>query len=283
MKNPYLPLPMRIEKITVETGDKSLKTFSLGFVREEDQRRFSFVPGQFAEVGIFGKGEAPFGIASSPMDTTRVEFTVYKVPGGTVTTALHEACVGYVVGMRGPYGNGFPLGAMQGCDILIIGGGFAFTTLRSLVNYMLHSDNRARFGRIQIIYGAREPGLLLYKEELAEWQQRNDLALTLTVDRCTPADGWTGCVGVVPKVLQEARPPAANTYTVVCGPPVMIRFTLPVLQELGFGPERILLSLEMKMKCGIGVCGRCNIGHKYVCKDGPVFSLAELSQLPSEY
>lgn len=283
MKNPYLPLPMRIEKITNETGDESLKTFSLSFVRQEDCEHLSFVPGQFAEVGIFGKGEVPLGIASSPMDTARVEFTVYKVPGGVVTTALHDTQAGSIVGMRGPFGNGFPLQAMYGHDIVIIGGGFAFTTLRSLAKYMLHPDNRMRFGHIRIIYGTREPGLLLYKKELAEWQQQNDLELILTADRCTPEDRWTGRVGVVPNILKEIGPPAANTYVVVCGPPVMIRFTLPVLQELGFPPERVLLSMEMKMKCGIGICGRCNIGHKYVCSDGPVFTLSELNQLPPEY
>ncbi|MGQ9712307.1 MAG: FAD/NAD(P)-binding protein [Desulfotomaculales bacterium] len=283
MKNPYLPIPMRIDRITAETSDGNIKTFTLSFVRDEDRHAFRFVPGQFAEVGVFGKGEAPFGIASSPLETERVAFTVNRVPGGVVTNALHGARVGNIVSMRGPLGNGFPVRAMQEHDVVIIGGGFAFTILRSLMNYLTHPSNREHYGRIRVVYGAREPGLLLYKEELAAWQRRQDLELTLTVDRCTVADEWTGCVGVVPKIVEEIKPEAANAFAVVCGPPVMIRFTLPVLEKLGFAPERVLLSLEMRMKCGIGMCGRCNIGHKYVCKDGPVFTLAELNELPAEY
>ncbi|MEW5762237.1 MAG: FAD/NAD(P)-binding protein [Bacillota bacterium] len=283
MKNPYLPMPARIEQLVVETTDGNLKTFVLRFLRDEDRRVFDFVPGQFAEVGIFGKGEAAFGIASSPLETGRVAFTVNRVPGGVVTNALHNARVGDIVGVRGPLGNGFPLKAMEGHDIVVIGGGFAFTTLRSLVAYVLHPQNRGRFGRLQVVYGAREPGLLLYKEELEAWQKREDIELTLTVDRCSIADRWTGCVGVVPKIVEEIGPDAAHAYAVVCGPPVMIRFTLPVLDRLGFPPERVLLSLEMRMKCGIGTCGRCNIGHKYVCKDGPVFTLSDLNKLPAEY
>lgn len=283
MKNPYLPMPMRIDRITAETSDGNIKTFTLSFVRDEDRQAFRFVPGQFAEVGVFGKGEAPFGIASSPLETERVAFTVNRVPGGVVTTALHNARVGDVIGMRGPLGNGFPVQAMEGHDVVIIGGGFAFTILRSLMKYLIHPSNREHYGRIRVVYGAREPGLLLYKEELAAWQRRQDLELTLTVDRCTIADRWTGCVGVVPRIVEEIKPEAANAFAVVCGPPVMIRFTLPVLEKLGFAPDRVLLSLEMRMKCGVGMCGRCNIGHKYVCKDGPVFTLAELSGLPAEY
>jgi len=208
---------------------------------------------------------------------------VNRVPGGVVTTALHAAGVGDIVSMRGPLGNGFPVRAMEGHDVVIIGGGFAFTILRSLMNYLTHPSNRERYRRIRVVYGAREPGLLLYKDELAAWQRRQDLELTLTVDRCTVADEWTGCVGVVPRIVEEIKPEAANAFAVVCGPPVMIRFTLPVLEKLGFAPERVLLSLEMRMKCGIGMCGRCNVGHKYVCKDGPVFTLAELNELPAEY
>lgn len=279
MKNPYLPLPMRIEKITVETEDRSLRTFSLSFLNKADAEAFGFVPGQFAEVHVFGQGEAPFGIASSPLVRDRVEFTVNRIPGGVVTTALHDAREGDIVGLRGPLGNGYPVQEFEGKDVVIIGGGYAFTTLRSLTWYIL--AHRERFGKLTVLYGAREPGLLLYKDELAAWQKRDDLELILTVDR--GREGWQGKVGVVPAILKEAAPSAANAYAVVCGPPIMIRFTLPVLQELGFPPERVIMSLEMRMKCGLGMCGRCNIGHKYVCKDGPVFTLAELSALPAEY
>jgi NAD(P)H-flavin reductase len=237
------------------------------------------MPGQFAELSVLGKGEAPFGMASSPTESGHLKFTVNKA--GVVTTALHQLEEGEVIGVRGPLGNCFPLKELEGKDIVIIGGGFAFTTLRSFTHYMLYEGNRKRFGNIIVIYGARSPGLLLYKDELAQWERRNDIELCLTVDRGD--EGWKGRVGVVPAILKEVAPSPKNAYALVCGPPIMIRFTLPVLKDLEFPPERVILSLEMRMKCGIGMCGRCNIGHKYVCKDGPIFTLAQLNELPGEH
>jgi len=279
MKNPYLPLPMRVEKIVIETEDKNIKTFRLKFLNDEDASNFNYLPGQFAQLSVLGEGEAPFGIASSPTQPGGLEFTVNKA--GVLTTALHNLEEGEIIGVRGPLGNCFPLETLEGKDTIIIGGGFAFTTLRSLTNYILYKENRSRFGNVLVIYGARSPGLLLYRDELENWEGRTDLDLHLTVDR---ADGdWQRKVGVVPNILKEIAPSPKNAYAVVCGPPIMIKFTLPVLKELGFPPERIVLSLEMKMKCGIGMCGRCNIGNQYVCKDGPIFTLAQLNELPSEY
>ena len=279
MKNPYLPTPMRIERVVVETEDKNIKTFSLSFLHKEDEANFKYVPGQFAELSVLGKGEAPFGMASSPTQTGRLEFTVNKM--GLVTTELHSMEPGEIVGIRGPLGNGYPVEALEGKNIIVIGGGFGFSTLRALTNFMLNKRNRNRFGDITVIYGARNPGLLLYKEELPEWEKRDDLQLYVTVDRGD--EDWKGKVGVVPAIAKEAAPSADNAYALVCGPPIMIKFTLPVVQELGFSPERVLLSLEMRMKCGLGKCGRCNIGNKYVCRDGPVFTLAQLNHLPAEY
>ncbi len=279
MNNPYLPAPMKVVKNFTETTDKLLHTFTLKFLREEDEKNFRYLPGQFAEICVFGKGEAPFGIASSPTEAGELRFTVMKV--GVVSTALHLIKEGEVVGVRGPLGNYYPIEDFKGKNLVIIGGGFAFTTLRSLATYILHPDNRKDFGDLTVIYGARNPGLLLYKEELAEWEKRSDINTVLTVDR--GEEGWQGRVGFVPAVTKEAAPKAENCYAIVCGPPVMIKFTLPVLEELGFPPERIIMSLEMRMKCGVGMCGRCNIGPKYVCKDGPVFTLAELKELPAEY
>jgi len=279
MKNPYLPSLMRIDRSVVETEDRNIKTFSLSFLDTEDKERFKYVPGQFAELSVLGKGEAPFGMASSPTQEGVLEFTVNKV--GVVTTELHNMEPGDIVGVRGPLGNGYPLQALEGKNLLIIGGGFGFSTLRALTNFMLDSHNRDSFGDITVVYGARNPGLLLYKEEIREWGKRDDLELHVTVDS---ADGdWDGKVGLIPAITKEVAPTAKNTYALVCGPPVMIKFTLPVLRELGFLPEMTILSLEMKMKCGIGMCGRCNIGHKYVCKDGPVFTQAELEKLPPEH
>ena len=275
MKNPYIPFPMRIEEIVVETEERDIKTFSLSFIHKEDEASFAYIPGQFAELSDFNKGEAPFGMASSPTQRGSLEFTIAKA--GVVTTALHNREVGEIVGVRGPLGNGFPVDVLRGKNIVMIGGGFGFSTLRALTNFVLDETNRPGFGDVTVIYGARKPGQLLYKDDLEQWGKRHDLNLYLTVD--SGDDEWSGRVGLIPQITKEIAPSAENAYILVCGPPVMIKFTLPVTRELGFLPDRTLLSLEMRMKCGIGMCGRCNIGSKYVCTDGPVFSCAQLSGL----
>jgi sulfhydrogenase subunit gamma (sulfur reductase) len=280
MQNPYLPYPVRIDGITAETEDRNLKTFKLVFLDPHDEKGFVYRAGQFAELSVAGKGEIPIGIASSPTEKGYLLFTVNKV--GLVTTHLHQMTPGDVMGIRGPLGNSYPWEVLEGKNVVIVGGGFAFTTLRSSIVYMLHPQNRSRFGDITVIYGARTPGMLLYKEELMAWERRDDIRMHITVD-ATKDPTWKYHVGFVPSVTQETAASSKDAYAVVCGPPIMIKFTLPVLTELGFPPERIITSLEMRMKCGIGMCGRCNIGTQYVCKDGPVFSLAELSQLPGEY
>jgi len=277
MQNPYLPMLMRIRRTFVESDDGSLKTFDLVFVHREDRESFSFRPGQFCEISVFGKGEAPFGIASAPHETEYLRFTVNRV--GVVTTALHGLKEGDEVGLRGPLGNGYPLEVFRGHNLVVIGGGFAYTTLRSLVAHVLHS--RSNYGDVTLIYGARSPGMLLYRSELEAWEQRDDIRVHLTVDKGD--ETWTRREGYVPAVTKEIAPSSRDAYAVVCGPPIMIRFTLPVLAELGFLPDRIYTSLERRMKCGIGKCGRCNIGPYYVCKDGPVFSYAQLDGLPHEY
>jgi sulfhydrogenase subunit gamma (sulfur reductase) len=279
MKNPYLPIPMVVKKSQVETSDRMLRTLELSFVNEEDEKAFHFIPGQFCELSLFGKGEAPFGIASSPTEKGSLKFTINKA--GVVTTALHQAEEGTPVGIRGPLGNGYPIELFKGNNILVIGGGFAFTTLRSLIVYLLQPQNRSKVKEIMVIYGARMPGLLLYKQELEEWAKTNDLKLVVTVD--AGDKDWKGKVGLVPNVLEEVAPASENTYAVICGPPVMIKFTFPKLEALKFPNERIYTSLEKRMKCGIGKCGRCNIGHLYVCKDGPVFSYDQLAVLPKDY
>lgn len=279
MKNPYLPLPMKLVKNFTETEDKLIHTFTLQFLSEEDEKSFPYMPGQFAELCVFGKGEAPFGIASSPTEPGFLKFSVAKV--GVISTALHMMEEGSIVGVRGPLGNSYPVEQFKGKNVVIIGGGFAFTTLRSLATYMLHPDRRGDFGKITVIYGARNPGLLLYKEELAAWEASPDIDLITTVDR--EAEGWNGRVGFIPAVTGEVAPSAENSHAIICGPPVMIKFTMPVLEKLGFTPETTIMSLENRMKCGIGMCGRCNVGGKYVCKDGPVFTRAQLNELPNEY
>jgi len=270
---------MIVKTAQVETMDRMLRSLELRFLNEEDENAFQFTPGQFCELSILGKGEAPFGIASAPTEKGSLKFTINKA--GVVTTALHHIEEGAEVGIRGPLGNGYPIDLFEGKDLLVIGGGFAFTTLRSLIVYFLDPENRFRIKDITVIYGARMPGLLLYKEELAEWEKRKDLKVVITVDQGD--NDWKGKVGLVPNVLEEVAPSSENTYAVICGPPVMIKFTFPKLVALRFPNERIFTSLEKRMKCGIGKCGRCNIGHLYVCKDGPVFSYDQLEKLPKDY
>jgi NAD(P)H-flavin reductase len=189
---------------------------------------------------------------------------------------------GDIMGLRGPLGNWYPWDEMEGKHVVIVGGGFAFTTLRSSIIYMLDPENRSKFADISVVYGARSPGMLLYKDELAEWEQRDDINMHITVDGTDDPD-WKYNVGFVPTITEQKITSADNAIAIVCGPPIMIKFTQPVLEKLGFSPDRIILSLEMRMKCGIGICGRCNIGDQYVCKDGPVFSLAQLKTMPGEY
>lgn len=279
MKNPYVPAPVKLVKHVVETEDNLIHSFTFEFLKEEDEKAFAYKPGQFAEVCVFGKGESPFGIASSPTEPGIVKFSVARV--GVVTKAMHEMAEGSIMGIRGPLGNSYPMEEFKGKDLVIIGGGFAFTTLRSTVAYILDPKNRGDYGNLTVIYGARNPGLLMYKDELAEWEKRSDINLVATVDRGD--ENWKGKVGFVPAVTKETAPSAENAYAVICGPPIMIKFTQPVLEELGFKPEQIVMSLENRMKCGIGMCGRCNVGNKFVCKDGPVFTLAQLKTMPNEY
>lgn len=279
MKNPYLPIPTVIKKIVVENDDRDIKTYTLHFQSEKEAQNFDFLPGQFAELSLFGKGESPIGIASSPTEKGYLLFTVKRV--GVVTTALHRTEKGEQVGIRGPFGNTYPFDMMRGKNVLVIGGGFAFTTLRSTIKYILDPKNRKAFKDLTVIYGARNPGELIYKDDLWCWEKDKGLNMYITVDKGDKK--WSRREGFVPTVLEQISPKAADTIALVCGPPIMIKFTIPILTKLGFSRDCIFLSLEMRMKCGIGKCGRCNIGHRYVCRDGPVFSLEELNDLPDEY
>ena len=278
MQNPYLPYPVRIDEIVTETEDRMLKTFKLVFLNPEDEEKFAYKAGQFAELSITGKGEVPIGIASSPTEKGFIKFTVNKT--GLVTGFMHDMKVGDVMGVRGPLGNWYPWDTLEGKNVVIVGGGFAFSTLRASIVYML--ANRNNFKEINVIYGARAPELLLYKEELAEWEAAGDVKMHITVDGTDDPD-WKYNVGFVPTIAEKFAPPAdPDTYAIVCGPPAMIRFTQPVLDKLGYDHNNIINSLEKRMKCGIGICGRCNIGEKFVCKDGPVFTLDQLNNMPAE-
>jgi sulfhydrogenase subunit gamma (sulfur reductase) len=281
VQNPYLPYPVRIDDISIETEDKNLKTFKFVFLNSEDEKKFDYKAGQFAELSVTGKGEIPIGIASSPTEKGFVMFTVNKV--GLVSSWLHSMKAGDIMGIRGPLGNWYPWEQLESKNIVIIGGGFAFTTLRSSIIFMLDPANRSKFGEIHVIYGARTPGMLLYRDELAEWEKRDDINMHITVDGTDDPD-WKYNTGFVPTITEQKAPPAdENTYAIICGPPIMIKFTQPVLNQLGYSHDKIIMSLENRMKCGIGMCGRCNIGQEFVCKDGPVFTLDQLNKTPKEY
>ena len=280
MTNPYEPVPMRIARIVVETDDRTLKSFELEFEREADQKRFFslYRPGQFCQLSIFGKGEAPFGVASAAREGDFVRFTINRI--GVFTRAIHEMESGDSIGMRGPLGNWYPIQDCPNTNIVVIGGGYAFTTLYALTKHLLTPSIRPQYGDLTVIYGARNSGLFLYKPDVAAWYGRDDITFYQTIDR--PEEGWSRHVGFVPAVTKEIAPSPTNAVVFVSGPPIMIKFALLELYALGFPAERIYTSIEKRMKCGIGKCGRCNIGHKYTCKDGPVFTFAQLQSLPQE-
>ena len=273
-RNPFLPYIATVKEVIEETP--TIKTFRVVIDDPAEREAFRFEPGQVAQLSVFGVGEATFVINSPPTRTEYLQFSVMRV--GEVTTKLHELQPGDKIGVRGPLGNWFPYEDMKGKDILFIGGGIGMAPLRTLLLFML--DNRSDYGHITLLYGARTPQDLCYKEELKEWERREDLELVLTVDREFP--DWEGRVGLVPNVLKELAPSPEGKVAITCGPPIMIRFTLQALAELGFGDDQVVTTLERRMKCGVGLCGRCNIGPRYVCKDGPVFTLRQLKELPPE-
>ena len=270
--NIYLPWIATITEVRPETPDTS--TFVVTFDDSQLSESFTYLPGQFAELSIFGVGECPVGIASSPTWEGALEFCVRAV--GTVTNAIHDLDVGDKLGVRGPLGNSWPTSEIEGKDLLFIGGGIGLPPLRSLIHYVL--DNRERYGAVEIIYGARSPQDLVYKQELKQWEEQSDVDLYVTVDA---GDGtWEGPVGFVPPFLREINPTPVNKVAFTCGPPIMIKLVVEALEEMRYVDANIVTTLEMKMKCGVGKCGRCNIGDRYICRDGPVFSFEQLRQIP---
>lgn len=268
-KDTLIPEIAVIDSIKIQTPD--VKTFQIA-------KAFEHMPGQCAMLSVPGVGEAMFSITSSPTNKEYQEFSIKKC--GVLTDYLHSLSAGDEITVRGPYGNSFPVeGELLGKNLLFIAGGIGIAPLRSVINYVL--DNRDRYGSVDILYGARSADDLVGIEEIEEkWSVADGVNVHLTIDR--EQEGWDNHVGFVPAYLKELSF-SPDRVALVCGPPVMIKFVLEALLELGFSKEQIYTTLELRMKCGVGKCGRCNIGSKYVCKDGPVFRFDEIDELPDEY
>jgi NAD(P)H-flavin reductase len=277
MDNIYKPELVEIKDIIDETPD--IKTFRLQFKNPELQNNFSFKAGQFAEYSVFGEGECTFCIASSPTRPEYLECS-FKLAGKT-TSAMTKLNVGDTIGLRGPYGNSFPLEQMKGKNIVFIAGGIGLAPVRCIIWNVL--DLRDQFKDITIICGARSVADLVYKNEIEDWKSMSGIKTIVTVDPGGETPDWKGEIGFVPTIVEKISPSASDTIAILCGPPIMIRYTFPILEKLGFKEENIITTLENRMKCGLGKCGRCNIGSVYVCKDGPVFSYKDLKSLPQEY
>jgi len=271
--NHYIPKIARIINIKDEVeGARAIKTFRTQFAGDDG---FTHACGQCAMLSILGKGESMISISSSPIEAEYLQFSVLKT--GRVTSALHNMKVGDMIGIRGPYGNGFPIDKWVGKNLIFIGGGIGLAPIWSVLQTAL--GKKSDYGDLTLIYGSRTSKDLVFKEELKEIKQ--EMAVHLSVDN--KEDGWEEYVGFVPNNLIDKKPSPENAVAITCGPPIMIKFVIKNLQDLGFKDDQIYTTVENKMKCGIGKCGRCNIGLHYVCKDGPVYSWAELKTLPQEY
>ena len=267
MKSPYQPIATTLEKVAEETPN--IKTF---WLRPDEP--LAFRTGQFMELTVPGLGEAPFTPSSSPAVEDRLEMTIMKA--GTVTSCLHELESGAKVGLRGPYGKGYPMEDFYGKELLILGGGVGLAPLRSLL-YQVFEDID-KFPRVILLYGAKSPGDLVYAEQLKEWTSQDKLEVLVSVDK--ESNGWDGNVGVVTTLLPKVKLNLDKTAAVVCGPPVMMKFGTLELIQMGMAKDRLYLSLEKNMSCGVGKCGHCRVGPYYICKDGPVFTYDKVEFLP---
>jgi NAD(P)H-flavin reductase len=236
------------------------------------RKDFDYQPGQFAEISAFGVGESPFGITSTRDRGETIEFAVNRI--GTVTDALHRMDVGDKIGVRGPLGNSFPMDAFKGKNIVVLGGGIGGAPLRPVIQTIL--DNRSDYGRMTIFWAARSPDLLVFTDEYGDWRAQSDTELHLTVDQATP--DWPHKEGLITTLVEGVGPSPDNAVTITCGPPIMIHFAMLTLNKLGFQADQNWVTLEAKMKCGIGKCGRCNMGGVFICTDGPVFCFSEVEK-----
>lgn len=272
-KNVYLPKIATIYRITDEIDE--VKTFYWHFVDPAEQEAFKrFRPGQFAQISLFGIGDFPASLPPSPTEDETF-FTIRRV--GSCTAALHDLKPGDKIGVRGPYGNGFPMSDYSGKNLVFVAGGIGLIPLRSCIIYAL--ENRNKYDRIQIFYGSKSPKELMYLSDLREWEKAAGVECFLTVDNSAP--GWDGNVGVVGSLFKrpDVQIPVDNTVAFVCGPPIMFRFVIKDLLDLGFQENAIVSTMERYMKCGVGKCGHCCIGVAYVCTEGPVFTYDRIKEL----
>lgn len=265
-------LPKLAEVTNIETLSEREKLFHLKF---RDGTVLEHIPGQFVQVGVLGTGEAPISISSSPARGREFELGVRAV--GNVTNALHRLVPGDTVCVRGPFGNGFPLSDYEGYDLLFVAGGTGLCALRSAIDYSM--DKRQNFGKITILYGCREPAEQLFREELSEWREREDIEILESVDRCPVNVAWDGTVGVITNCFPLLEIDPGKTMAMLIGPPVMYRYVVEECLNKKLSRDRIFISLERRMRCGVGLCGHCQMNNKYVCRDGPVFSYSELLKL----
>ncbi len=271
--NTYIPKLAKIIQIKQEVGGvRPIKTFRTQF---QDKNDFSFKSGQCAMLSVFGKGESMISISSSPLVKDHLQFSILKM--GRVTSSLHDMQEGDIIGIRGPYGNSFPIDKWKGKNLIFIGGGIGLAPIWSVLHTAL--GKKEDYGNIMLIYGARTSKDIVFKEELEELRKKIKVHLSVDVEE----PDWKEFVGFVPLNVLEIKPSPKDAIAITCGPPIMIKFVIQNLIALGFKDEQIYTTVENKMKCGIGKCGRCNIGMHYVCKDGPVYSWAELKNLPQEY
>ncbi len=272
-ENPYLPHPARIIRTLPQILDHQL--FQIRFEKEQMAESFTYRPGQFVMLSVIGTGEAPFSISSSPTRPGNIELCVRRI--GHVTDALFRLRPNALVGVRGPYGNGFPIEKLEGNNLLLVAGGLGMAPLRSLLWYAL--DNRSKFNNVTLMYGAKNPDDMLFKYELLNLIDRADVKCLLTVD--TDESGiWKAHVGVVTTLFGHAEIDPSNTYAAICGPEIMFKFVLNELLKRNFPKDRILMSLERNMQCGVGKCGHCMVGYKYTCLDGPIFTYWDAINLP---
>jgi NAD(P)H-flavin reductase len=265
-------LPRQAEVLTAESLSEKEKLFRLRLI---DGHRLDHQPGQFVEVSMLGIGEAPISLSSSPTRDDSFELGIRAV--GNVTRAIHRLEPGETLGIRGPFGNGYPVSRLRGRDLLFVAGGIGLFPLRSMIQYAV--DYREGFGRIILLYGCREPAERIFQGELEQWRQRGDAEILESVDRSSPGQAWEGSVGVITTLFPRIHVDPERTTALVVGPPVMYRFVAAECLHRGMAKDQILLSLERRMKCGMGFCGHCQINNVYVCLDGPVFSYEELTRL----